>query len=273
MKRCIFYLACALAFACARAEQEAEKFSVDIIGLSFLQPLPRNLPYFMRHPRASNIGLYHNPGIPRFELRFLLSGEGITNLPATGVDIEFIKTPDGRDVSRDYRGKPIVQPGFETAGISDDRKNAHFNMWGVPDALVPGEPLHIKGSVTVNYMLASETETITLKTGEVAEQQVGPVFVATELLNETQQNTRLLFLWFTDNSAKHVINFKITMNGETYDSKSRSYSADKWYITPYTYKNKSGYLFSDRSNSPEMTMTLEYTSDVKSRIVPFDLQL
>ncbi len=277
MRKCVSMLVCALSLSCVAAESDEVTFTVQPISFNYAKPLPENLNQQNRteYFRGMFDNPYQNSMSPRFELGCLITGLGLVSFPEDALKIDFIKTRDGKDISRDYRGLRAYAMATTKSSlaspVADDGKNAVFMICGFSDELTPGDVPHIKGSITVDCSMTFEQTVLPLKTNETSEQQVGPFTLSIEPKNDV----RLMI----QGNRENLISLTFDMDGQTYDASSTSgffpisSGAKRLTIGPsFNTQDKSVTYQLPTPQNPEIKVTLKYWTNIEQCVIPFDVQ-
>ena len=275
----IILSACAIG---AAQTATAQAFAVETVSFNYAKPYPRELradPFNFRWRPGESA---ESPTSPKYEVGFLVTGLGIVAIQPESLSIEHIRTRSGKDISRDYRGLRAYTMGNtarihnENMNVTQDGKNAYFSIQGTSDALPPGEVPQIKGSVTVQYALAADSKTMAFNVAEPFTERVGPFQFSVSWTDD--QGGSLDFKLEGDKS--NLINLKAEVNGVSYHSNIRSWGDGRARGFPGMNmggrnENEFGYsipgrMGADIAKDAEITVTLDYWTELKTRVLPFE---
>ncbi len=177
---------------------------------------------------------------PGCEITYLVIGNGLTDIDRDSIQIDAIATKDGKDLSKDNRGRASWKlSGFTK--VSDDGKYATFSIFVATEN--PMTIPTIKGSITAKSAGKTETKTLTFKAADKGvEQKAGPFTFAISKEDDfgiLMKGDRGLVTELTINAGGKVI-------------KKQGY-----FGSPTT----TAYQFADTPTTPEFTLSVTYFTD------------
>jgi len=203
------------------------------------------------------------------EITYLIAGENISAIEEKSVSITSITTKDGKDLSKDTRGRAAWKLGpFPKA--SDDGSYAVFSLF-VPIEGAMTVPI-VKGSITVKAAGKTETQTLTFKTANKGvEQKTGPfTFAVADDAKDGDDDTMRGFGFG---------GFGITMTGDMNLIADISINAGgrtikrQGHMSINNQTTKDGkldlskqtttYQFASAPRTPEFTLTVTYFTDMR----------
>jgi hypothetical protein len=178
------------------------------------------------------------------EIFYLVTGNNLTEVDRDSINITSVTTRDGKDISKDNRGRPTWKIGAFPR-VSDDGKQAVFSIFIATEASLAAPA--IKGGVNIKSAGKTETETLTFKTADKGkEQKAGPVTFAID---------------------KDDDDFGIVMKGDRSLISEISITAGGKKIKQNGYmgmNNKTTYSFASEPNTAEFTLSISYSADLKN---------
>ena len=312
MKKIIPQLFCfATLSSLVASADDLPQFTVKPVRFTCVAPLPDALSPAMKSlaaggPFASFPMLdakKEDASKTRCEAVFLVSGSGLIAVHSESLKLDRIATPDGADISRDYRGLATFTAGRE-GHVSEDGKFGMFSVNLATDAPVVS-PLVFKGSIRLKTSAKAETATHTaqLPLAEAESVKLGPFDVT---LTTQRQNLRVKLA----GPRELLASLEITVDGQKISKSSSRVSSSgvnasftitthgtetstKSGVTTTTFNNSANasvmdmvdalsttmksdgdnmdnYTFTLPKDATKANLTLTYWSDPQDQTLPFE---
>ncbi|MCL1910083.1 MAG: hypothetical protein FWG05_04010 [Kiritimatiellaeota bacterium] len=299
MKKSLVIILCAgVLFAGAARAEEAPEFTVRPVKFTCAAPLPEALvPKFSFADEDATTS--------RYDIVFMISGTGIIAVMPDTLRIESVKTPDGAEISRDYRDLSNCAPGRENT-VAKDGKSGLFSVSVKSDAPAPKASPTVRGSIKVKTSAKAETATRSVKVGDAAETaELGPfgaemsIRGGTLRVKLTGQSERLVSLEAVAGGQKLPTSVTRTRTagggfdgGMSFSSSSTEFSGGvtkttfnqntpakemaNAFVKTQTTSDAAGedthsYSFPMLKGADEATLSLTYWDDPQERAVPFEV--
>lgn len=138
------------------------------IQATFSAPIPDDVPFDVK-PMG-----YDKPG---YQIVYLVKGENISGIDEESLKIDMVRTKDGKDISKNFKGKPTYELG-PFAKVADNGKYARFTVSIEPDKITQSEIPEVHGSISVSTAGGTEVKTVQLKTSGGEPQTAGQFTVS-----------------------------------------------------------------------------------------------
>ena len=235
-KLLVFPLVAAMLGGAATASAQNEKLAAKPIVYTFVMPEVETLPFNLKPMGVEKTGC---------QITFLLAGNGLTDIGRDAVSITSITAPDGKDISKNSRGRDAWEFNSFSANVSDDGKQAVFTIFVATEK--PLTTPAINGSVTVKAAGATKTETVTFKTADMGkEQKAGPFTFACE--NDDDDDFQIIM----KGDRSLVSEMKVTAGGR--EIKQQGF---------FGFNNQTTYSFASAPTTPEFTLTVTYYTELR----------
>ena len=239
------------------------------IAYTFIQPEVETLPSDMKPMNFDKTGC---------EITFIVKGEDLLSIPNDALNITSITSGDGKDLSKDRRGRDAWKFNAFFAKISENGNYARFSIF-VPTEIPQTIPV-INGTFAVKAASGVKTETLTFKTDEKGkEQKLGSFTFAIE--DDADDNdddndggvftTSGNFFSFSGGTFQSDKSFKINMKGDnTIVSEIKIVAGGRTIKTQghssFSINNRrpqTAYSFASAPSTPEFTLSVTYYEEVK----------
>ena len=248
--RTLLFSALFLTALCAAAQNEGltAKPIRYTFNLPDIEKLPQNLrPMGINNDRAG------------CDITYLITGSNLAELDRDSINITSITTKDGKDISKDSRGRAAWKFDGFFAKISDDGKYATFSIFVPLEGATLMLPT-VKGTITAKTAGKTETATLTFKTAEKGkEQKAGPFSFAIADKAKKGDDMMMGFGFGQDGfgmsmkgDGSLIAEIVITAGGKKIKKNGHMSSG-----------NQTTYLFESVPATPEFTLTVTYFADMK----------
>ena len=190
------------------------------------------------------------------EVTYLITGSNLADIDRDAITVTSITTKDGKDISKDSRGRASWKYDGFFAKVSDDGKYATFSIFVAIEGTTLMIP-NIKGTINAKVAGKTETQTLTFKITEKGkEQKAGPFTFA--IADKAKKDDMMGFgqegFGMTMKGDKNLIT-EITINAGGKNIKQNGWMGFDNLIT---------YNFASAPTTPEFTLTVTYFTDMKN---------
>jgi len=190
------------------------------------------------------------------DITYLITGSNLAELDRDSITITSITTKDGKDISKDSRGRAAWKFDGFFAKISDDGKYATFSIFVPLEGTTLMLPT-VKGTLTAKTAGKTETATLTFKIADKGkEQKAGPFTFA--VADTSKKNDGMMgfgpegFGMTMKGDGSLVTEIVINAGGKKIKKNGHMSSG-----------NQATYYFESAPTTPEFTLTVTYFADMK----------